>query len=230
MKHYLELSTVPPGAGTKLPAAFTPLVSKGVEVTPAANSQFAANGPLYFYFEVYEPPQASSEPVKVQVQMRIIDAKTGRAVKNSSRSTRLLTRSPAILSFPLVEGSTSTACPKAPTCLRRKRPIRLVAAPLGGPLTSASNEQNTSWWEYRYCLPSFRSNRKNVVRRYHDLPAFNLFSKQVLRGRSNENPLRSTTEGTISPVERIRFSLFVGPSERDFPPVNRRNRSRPDIA
>jgi hypothetical protein len=82
VRHYLDMPTEVRAVATRLPSAFTPLVSKGVDVTPAANANFPANEPLYFHFEVYEPLPTSTEPVKVQVQMRIVDAKSGRAVKN----------------------------------------------------------------------------------------------------------------------------------------------------
>lgn len=80
VRHYLEV-TADSAAATKLPSVFTPLISKGIEVTPTANRQFSANETLHFYFEVYEPSQTGSAPTEVEAHLRIVDAKTGQVVK-----------------------------------------------------------------------------------------------------------------------------------------------------
>ncbi|HYM79704.1 MAG TPA: hypothetical protein VE377_27265 [Candidatus Dormibacteraeota bacterium] len=54
-----------------------PLVSKGIEFTPVADTSFHKTDPLVAYFEVYEPLLASQPPPKVQVHLRIVDSKTG---------------------------------------------------------------------------------------------------------------------------------------------------------
>jgi len=58
------------------PTHMVPLVSKGIEFSPAADSRFKKTDPLVAYFEVYEPLLASQTPPKVQVHLRIVDSKT----------------------------------------------------------------------------------------------------------------------------------------------------------
>ena len=57
---------------------YVPLVSKGVQVSPAAGSRFKRSEPFIAYFEVYEPLLSESPPAKVQVRMRVVDTKTGK--------------------------------------------------------------------------------------------------------------------------------------------------------
>lgn len=58
---------------------FVPLVSKGYEFTPAADTMFRKGEPLIAYFQVYEPALGGSKrsPVSVQFAMRMIDEKSG---------------------------------------------------------------------------------------------------------------------------------------------------------
>jgi hypothetical protein len=55
---------------------YTPLVSKGVEFTPAADPRFGQSEILYAYFEVYDP-HAGAAPTTVQTNLRMLDAATG---------------------------------------------------------------------------------------------------------------------------------------------------------
>ena len=63
-----------------LPQNYAPLVSDGVEVTPTANTKFDRNGPFCFFFQIYEPLRPKEAQVKVEAQLRIVDAKTGNVV------------------------------------------------------------------------------------------------------------------------------------------------------
>jgi len=56
---------------------YVPLVSKGIQVTPAGDTRFKAGEPLIPYFEVYEPLLVQAPATTVQAQIRILDAKTG---------------------------------------------------------------------------------------------------------------------------------------------------------
>jgi len=86
-KHFHAYESRPPDASlaTKsglgeqviFPTQMVPLVSKGIEFSPAADSRFQKSDPLVAYFEVYEPLLASQTPPKVQVHLRIVDSKTG---------------------------------------------------------------------------------------------------------------------------------------------------------
>jgi VWFA-related protein len=55
---------------------YTPLISKGVEFTPAADTQFGQSEILYAYFEIYDP-LAGPTATAVQSDLRIVDAGTG---------------------------------------------------------------------------------------------------------------------------------------------------------
>lgn len=57
---------------------YVPLVSRGIEFTLAGDDRFAKSERLFGYFEVYEPLLASDLVVKVQAEMRIVDANTGK--------------------------------------------------------------------------------------------------------------------------------------------------------
>lgn len=56
---------------------FVPLVSKGMEFTPAGDTRFKKGDAFFAYFEVYEPLLASAPTTTVQTELRIIDVKTG---------------------------------------------------------------------------------------------------------------------------------------------------------
>ena len=68
----------PPDGIPSLPFELTPLVSKGIELTPTGNTHFNKKDPLAAYFEVYEPLLTGGGNVHAQFEMRVnIDAKTG---------------------------------------------------------------------------------------------------------------------------------------------------------
>jgi len=56
---------------------YVPLVSKGIQVTPAGDTRFRAGEPLIPYFEIYEPLLVEAPATAVQAHIRILDAKTG---------------------------------------------------------------------------------------------------------------------------------------------------------
>ena len=57
---------------------YVPLVSKGIEFTPAGDTTFSKGEPLYAYFEVYEPSLSEHADTTVTVDMRAVDAGTHR--------------------------------------------------------------------------------------------------------------------------------------------------------
>jgi hypothetical protein len=57
---------------------YVPLVAKGMEFTPAGNTHFGQNDPLISYLEVYEPLLSGTIPVKVQLEMKITNTKSGK--------------------------------------------------------------------------------------------------------------------------------------------------------
>ena len=63
------------------PGRYVPLVSRGWEIIPTADTTFQQAEFLTFYVEVYSPIQAASPDPTVRVHMRIADAVTGQVVK-----------------------------------------------------------------------------------------------------------------------------------------------------
>ena len=73
-----------PGAWTaKIPGNYLPLVSKDIEFKPTADTRFKNGETLYTYFEVYEPSLGGQSPATVQIQIRIVDQKTGEVKSDS---------------------------------------------------------------------------------------------------------------------------------------------------
>jgi hypothetical protein len=74
-----------PGAWTATqPQSYVPLVSKDREFKPTRNTLFKTSETLNVYFEVYEPSQEGEPQGTVDLQFRIVDAKTG-ALLNDPR-------------------------------------------------------------------------------------------------------------------------------------------------
>jgi len=73
-----------PGSWTaKLPGNYLPLVSNDMEFKPTANTRFNKGETLYTYFEVYEPLLVGQSPVTVEIQMRVVDLRTGEVKSDS---------------------------------------------------------------------------------------------------------------------------------------------------
>jgi hypothetical protein len=73
-----------PGTWTaKMPGNYLPLVSKDMEFKPTANTRFKKGETLYTYFEVYEPSLGGQSPATVQIQVRIVDLRTGEVKSDS---------------------------------------------------------------------------------------------------------------------------------------------------
>jgi hypothetical protein len=66
---------------TALPENLAPLVTKGIEVTPTANTHFKKGDLFYFYFQIYKPQIFGANEPTVEARLRIVDVKTGSIVK-----------------------------------------------------------------------------------------------------------------------------------------------------
>ncbi len=53
----------------------TPLIAAGMQITPSGSSAFKKTDTAVCYLELYEPANVDSNPVKVGVQLRVVDAK-----------------------------------------------------------------------------------------------------------------------------------------------------------
>jgi hypothetical protein len=57
-----------------------PLVSDGFEFIPGVSQEFDFGEPLYAYFEIYDPQLAAPSPAKIEVRLRVMDAKSGELI------------------------------------------------------------------------------------------------------------------------------------------------------
>jgi hypothetical protein len=64
-------------AAVNLAPAYVPLVSRGLQFTPAAHTSFKSTDHLTAYFEVYEPLLTDEPKTQVQANVKIVDAQTG---------------------------------------------------------------------------------------------------------------------------------------------------------
>ncbi len=82
VRRFRDVAANPRETATVLPENFVPLLAKNFEVTPAANTDFKASDPFYFYLQVYEPPYSAAPRSAVKVAMRILDANNGKLVRH----------------------------------------------------------------------------------------------------------------------------------------------------
>ena len=69
-------------AAEKFAPQHVPLVSKGAQFTPTGDTRFKKGEPLIPYFEVYEPLLAVDPKTKVEAHLKILDANTGKLIKD----------------------------------------------------------------------------------------------------------------------------------------------------
>lgn len=78
-KEIRKVSDVATGLDAALMEDHTPLVTRGMEVVPAATYRFKKSDNAAVYTEVYEPLLADASPPKVGVEMKVFDRKTGQS-------------------------------------------------------------------------------------------------------------------------------------------------------
>lgn len=61
---------------------YVPLVSQGIQFTPAGNTDFKHGEPMVAYFEAYEPLLATQPKTEVEADIKIVNRTTGQVVKN----------------------------------------------------------------------------------------------------------------------------------------------------
>lgn len=76
--HVAEIETAAAGFAPQ----YVPLVSKGVQVTPAADTTFTPLEQLFAYFDINDSKVAVKPAPRVQASMRIVEAKNGTVVKD----------------------------------------------------------------------------------------------------------------------------------------------------
>lgn len=76
-RRYRDASTGADQMPTALPVSYVPLLSRGFEITPTADTTFDKKEQVYFYCEVFEPQPHEPPAIKVQAHLRIVDAQTG---------------------------------------------------------------------------------------------------------------------------------------------------------
>jgi len=78
-KDIRKISDMATGLDAALMEDHTPLVTRGMEIIPAATYRFKKSDNAALYAEVYEPLLADASPPKVGVQMKVLDRKTGQS-------------------------------------------------------------------------------------------------------------------------------------------------------
>lgn len=65
--------------------SYVPLVSNNIEFKPTSDTRFKKGAILYTYFQVYEPSLDGQPPeaVQIQIQMRVVNVKTGELLSSS---------------------------------------------------------------------------------------------------------------------------------------------------
>jgi hypothetical protein len=71
------------GAWTADVPNYVRLISNDFEFKPTANTNFKTGENLYTYFEVYEPLLQEQTPATLEIQMRVVDLKTGETKSDS---------------------------------------------------------------------------------------------------------------------------------------------------
>jgi hypothetical protein len=65
-------------SAVNLAPGYVPLVSRGLQFTPASQTTFKSKDHLTAYFEIYEPLLAEQPKTAVQAHVRIVDGQTGK--------------------------------------------------------------------------------------------------------------------------------------------------------
>jgi hypothetical protein len=81
VRRFRDVAATPRETATTLPENLVPLLAKNFEVTPTSDTRFKATDPFYFYLQVYEPPNSATPPSTIEIAMKILDANTGKLVK-----------------------------------------------------------------------------------------------------------------------------------------------------
>jgi len=82
-KNFRDVPMKPAESPVALPQNYAPLVSDGAEITPTANTLFEKSDPFCYFFQIYEPLWAKQLHSGVEAQLRIMDARTGRVVRQA---------------------------------------------------------------------------------------------------------------------------------------------------
>jgi hypothetical protein len=76
-KRFRDAAASQEAAAVNQAPEFVPMVSNGMEFTPAGNTRFKKGDALFVYFEVYEPVFSVQPATTVQTRLKITDVKTG---------------------------------------------------------------------------------------------------------------------------------------------------------
>ena len=65
-----------------LPDSYAPLISNETEFMPTSDTKFKSGDSLYFYFEIFVPSCPAKVDLKIELQIRIIDLKSGAVISD----------------------------------------------------------------------------------------------------------------------------------------------------
>jgi VWFA-related protein len=82
-KEFLLMSGESPGLDAQVLVGHTPLIALGVEIVPSGTNHVKKGEDGGVYVEVYEPALLSEHPLKVMVQLKVLDRKTGAVVHDT---------------------------------------------------------------------------------------------------------------------------------------------------
>ncbi len=71
------------GLDTELLEGRTPLVSRGMQITPAGSNHFKKSDPAALYLEIYEPGLLTPKPPDVGIELKVVDRKTGESKQDT---------------------------------------------------------------------------------------------------------------------------------------------------
>jgi hypothetical protein len=100
------------GAAATAPDAYVPLVSNEVEFNPTSDTRFESTDSLYIYFEVYSAAVEKEPQAPIQVQIRVVDLKTGQVVSDSQPISGAPYRKPGSLAIAIGRGIDISKLPK----------------------------------------------------------------------------------------------------------------------
>jgi hypothetical protein len=90
---------------------YVPMVSDGIQVTPAGRTDFKNGELLIPYFEIYTPQAAREPTIRIQVHLRIVDARNGETVKDSPAVDAAPYMQPGSMTIPIAREVPIAALP-----------------------------------------------------------------------------------------------------------------------
>ncbi len=82
-KEFHKTNQLETGLDAELLEGRTPLVSRGLQITPAGTNHFKKTDVAALYLEIYEPALLSPTPPDIGIQLKVVDRKTGESKQDT---------------------------------------------------------------------------------------------------------------------------------------------------